>query len=66
MNPNLTYLGPIVNGLPEGEGKEILVREGISFNGFFKNGKKNGAGYLVNSHLDTIYCEFVNDELTGI
>ena len=29
-------------------------------------GKKHGRGYIVDSNLDMIYCEFINDELAGI
>ncbi len=66
INPNLHYLGEFREGKPNGDGKEVLVEEGISYNGLFRNGKKHGAGYLVNSNLDTLYCEFVEDELAGI
>lgn len=56
LNSNLHYLGHFKEGLPEGEGKEVLVEEGISYNGWFRRGQKSGPGYLVNSNLDTLYC----------
>lgn len=39
---------------------------GIQFVGEFKEGRKHGSGYIVDSNLDMIYCEFINDELSGI
>jgi hypothetical protein len=38
----------------------------MSYNGIFHDGKKHGKGYLVDKNLDTMECEFVNDELVGI
>ena len=66
FNEDLHYLGDLKGGEPEGEGKVVLVSEGISYNGEFHEGKKHGMGYLVNNSLDTLYCEFVEDELCGI
>lgn len=34
--------------------------------GEFKDGRKHGSGYIVDSNLDMIYCEFINDDLSGI
>lgn len=42
------------------------MNEGFSFNGKFSGGKKHGKGYLVNSNLDTLYCEFIDDQISGI
>jgi hypothetical protein len=39
---------------------------GMSFVGEFKDGMKHGSGYIVDSNLDIIYCEVINDELSGI
>ncbi len=50
------YEGEKVEGLAEGQGKQILVGEGITYSGTFKGGKKHGAGYLVNGNLDTLEC----------
>ena len=54
------------NGKAEGNGKQILISQGITFNGQFRMGMKNGAGYLVNELLNTLQCDFINDELAGI
>lgn len=48
------------------EGYYILFRLEMSFVGEFKDGRKHGSGYIVDSNLDIIYCEVINDELCGI
>lgn len=60
------YEGEQVEGVPQGKGKQILISKGMTFNGLFQEGKKHGPGYLVNEHLNTMECEFLNDQLTGI
>lgn len=55
-----------MSGMPHGGGKEVLLVDGLSFNGNFKHGKKHGRGYITNSNLDTLYCEFIEDEICGI
>lgn len=60
------YEGEKVEGIAEGEGKQILIGEGITYSGRFRKGKKHGVGYLVNGNLDTLECEFLDDELAGI
>ncbi len=60
------YEGEKVNGKAEGKGKQIIVSKGMTYNGIFKDGKKHGRGYLVNKTLDTLECEFLDDELAGI
>ena len=55
-----------MEGLAEGQGKQILIEGGITYSGSFKGGKKHGIGYLVNENLDTLECEFIDDELAGI
>ena len=60
------YEGEMIDGLAEGQGKQILVQQAITYSGKFKNGKKHGGGYLVNENLDTLECEFIEDELAGI
>lgn len=50
------YEGEVVDGLAEGQGKQILVQQSITYSGKFKSGKKHGIGYLVNGNLDTLEC----------
>ena len=45
---------------------QTLIKEGITYTGFFKEGKKHGVGLLVSESLDSLDCEFINDELSGI
>ena len=54
------------SGQAKGNGKQILISEGITYSGRFDEGKKHGAGYLVNEHLNTLECDFIEDELAGI
>lgn len=42
------YEGDKRDGLAEGNGKQILISQGITYSGKFHGGKKHGAGYLVN------------------
>jgi hypothetical protein len=60
------YEGEKVEGKAEGQGKQILISKGITYNGAFLAGKKHGKGYLVNENLDTLECEFLGDSLSGI
>jgi hypothetical protein len=39
----------------------VLLVDGLSFSGNFRKGKKHGQGYVTNSSLDTLYCEFIDD-----
>jgi len=56
LNDNQHYVGEVAEGLPHGGGKEVLLVDGLSFNGGFRKGKKHGRGYITNSSLDTLYC----------
>ena len=49
-----------------GKGVQTLIKEGITYTGFFKDGKKHGEGLLVSESLDSLSCEFIEDELVGI
>lgn len=49
-----------------GKGVETMMKDGLTYTGFFRNGKKHGAGLLVSETLDSLNCEFIDDELTGI
>ena len=49
-----------------GKGVETLMKEGITYTGYFHHGKKNGVGLLVSESLDSLDCEFLDDELVGI
>lgn len=60
------YDGELAEGKAQGKGKQILVSKGVTYSGVFKEGKKHGRGYLVNKNLDTMECQFLNDELAGI
>ncbi|CAD8110964.1 unnamed protein product [Paramecium primaurelia] len=66
QDSKLYYTGQIVDGKPEGQGTLFYNLEGIHYKGSFKNGKKHGVGYIANSNLDQIDCEFEYDILTGI
>ncbi|CAD8117682.1 unnamed protein product [Paramecium sonneborni] len=66
QDSKLYYTGQIVDGKPEGQGTLFYNLEGIHYKGTFQNGKKHGVGYIANSNLDQIDCEFENDILTGI
>jgi hypothetical protein len=54
-------VGEVSDGLPHGGGKEVLLVDGLSFSGGFRRGRKHGRGYITNSSLDTMYCEFIDD-----
>lgn len=49
-----------------GKGVQTLIKEGITYTGYFKDGKKHGDGLLVSESLDSLSCEFIEDELVGI
>lgn len=49
-----------------GKGVQTLIKEGITYTGYFKDGKKHGEGLLVSETLDSLTCEFIEDELVGI
>mgnify|MGYP000212240110 CR=1 FL=1 len=49
-----------------GKGVETMIKEGLTYTGFFQDGKKHGGGLLVSDSLDSLNCEFLDDELTGI
>ncbi|CAD8207632.1 unnamed protein product [Paramecium octaurelia] len=66
QDSKLYYTGQIVDGKPEGQGTLFYNLEGIHYKGSFQNGKKHGVGYIANSNLDQIDCEFEYDILTGI
>ena len=62
----IMFSGKLRNGAPHGQGTRFFNNQGVSYIGEFRNGKKHGLGYFVNSNLDTIYCEFINDQPVGI
>ena len=49
-----------------GKGVQTIIKEGLTYTGYFQNGKKHGAGLLVSESLDSLSCEFIDDELAGI
>ncbi|KRX01099.1 hypothetical protein PPERSA_12379 [Pseudocohnilembus persalinus] len=63
---NSTYSGNLWKGLPTGQGSQFFIDTGITYKGEFKMGKKHGKGYIVNSNLDMVQCEFINGQLVGI
>ncbi|KAM3146975.1 hypothetical protein pb186bvf_000691 [Paramecium bursaria] len=65
-NKAVIYVGQVQNGKPHGEGQLFFDQEGIHFKGQFKEGKKHGIGYIADTNLDQIQCEFIDDILTGI
>lgn len=52
----------------EANGKcvQTLIKQGVSYTGNFNQGMKNGPGLLVSENLDSLNCEFIDDELVGI
>jgi hypothetical protein len=42
-----------------GKGVQTLIKEGITYTGYFKDGKKHGEGLLVSQTLDPLKCEFI-------
>jgi hypothetical protein len=49
-----------------GKGVQTMIKEGLTYTGYFSKGKKHGAGLLVSESLDSLSCEFIDDELAGI
>jgi len=58
LDNNVTYSGPTRNGVPDGKGKEFMP-DGISYVGEFRNGKKHGTGYIVDTDM-MCYVEYIN------
>lgn len=42
-----------------GKGVQTLIKEGITYTGYFRDGKKHGEGLLVSETLDSLNCEFI-------
>jgi len=38
----------------------------FTYTGEFYHGKKHGEGLLVSANLDSLSCEFIDDEIAGI
>ena len=55
-------------GKPEGKCSETLLEKDVSFTytGEFFKGKKHGQGLLVSAELDSLACEYIEDEIAGI
>ena len=56
-----TYLGPLLNGKPNGKG-QFISKIGIKYDGEFKDGKFHGRGILVNAHEEAFLGDFENGE----
>lgn len=54
------------NDRANGSGTVFFNLEGIHYKGEFKDGVKHGSGYIADSNLDQIDCEFIDDILAGI
>jgi hypothetical protein len=57
------YIGDIIDGLPNGQGKYIYSKE-LIYSGEFKNGKLNGKGTKI-SGVYRYEGQFMDDELNG-
>ena len=44
-----------------GKGVQTLIKEGITYTGYFRKGMKHGDGLLVSESLDSLTCEFIDD-----
>ena len=59
-----TFEGNIVNGLPEGYGKQVTAN-GEEYIGYFIKGKKNGVGKLYRLDGSTYHGDFENNKMSG-
>lgn len=55
-NTEIEFQGDMPAGEASGKCVETLIREGITYTGFFKAGKKHGIGLLVSESLDSLDC----------
>ena len=39
-----------------GKGVQTMIKEGFTYTGYFREGKKHGAGLLVSQSLDSLNC----------
>ena len=59
------YEGQVVNGMPEGSGREVRP-DGTVIEGTFQNGKLHGPGRVVDAHGMAQEGEWEDGELQGI
>ena len=62
------YVGPVINGMPNGIGKEYGVETGYLYTGHFLDGKWHGKGTITQfiSNRIEIEGEFIDGHLCGI
>ena len=65
-NGEIEFQGDMPANEASGKCVQTLIKEGITYTGYFKNGKKHGVGLLVSDSLDSLDCEFLDDQLAGI
>ena len=59
------YIGPELNGLPNGKGKIYYKNSKLYYEGDFKNGIKEGNGKIFFENGDYYEGQFTNDQITG-
>jgi hypothetical protein len=59
------YSGPVINGMPNGEGQEYR-HDGLIYKGNFRNGKWHGIGWITKETLDSFPGEFIDGRICGI
>lgn len=67
-NKEISFVSLSEEGRPQGKCSETLLAKDISFTytGEFYQGKKHGEGLLVSAELDSLSCQFIDDEIVGI
>ena len=64
-NDGKYYIGPILNGLPNGKGKIYYKNGNLYYEGDIKNGIKEGNGKIFLENGNYYYGQFTNGQITG-
>lgn len=65
LNNKSSYSGCLKENKPSGYGKEFC-KDGLIYEGLFRDGKWNGIGIVVNDKLDSNTLEFIDGKTSGI
>ena len=64
-NDGKYYIGPVLNGLPNGKGKIYYKNNKLYYEGDLKNGIKEGNGKILFENGNYYEGQFTNDQITG-
>ena len=64
-NDGKYYIGPVLNGLPNGKGKIYYKNNKLYYEGDLKNGIKEGNGKIFFENGNYYEGQFTNDQITG-